>query len=120
MNVAQRSAMERKIIRHLVRCMKAKGWGVAYVNDGGDLVKCATERDVLAAVTAVDEADIVFKKDTNQGTLRRTAFIVLGNAGYDCICDHSLSNPELPEDDFEQVMREEVDPYCEKQEELAA
>lgn len=114
MNVAQRSAMERKIIRHLVRCMKAKGWDVAHVSAGGELVKCATERDVLATVTAVDEAGIVFKKDTSQGTLRRAVFIVLGNDGYDCICDHSLSNPELPEDDFEKVMREEVDPLCDK------
>lgn len=114
MNVEQRSAMERKIIRHLVKSMAAHGWVAALVNDGEEMVKCETERDVLAAVTAVDEAHIIFKKDTSQGALRRTAFIVLGNDGYDCICDHSLSNPELPEDDFEKVMCEEVDPLCDK------
>lgn len=113
MNVEQRQAVERKVVRHLVRAMKARGWQAAAVNDGEEVVKCKTEKDVMDAVFSVDESHIRFVKDG----IRRTAFIVLGNDGWDAICDHSCSSPDVPGDDFEQIMSSVVDPYCSSLEE---
>ena len=46
-----------------------------------------------------------FVKDKGWGRMRRSAYIVLGNDGWDCINDHTCSNPSIPEDDFEAVMK---------------
>lgn len=113
MNVEKRMEIERRVVRHLIRSMKAAGWRVFAVDDG-DVVKVNTEEEAMDAVFAVDEASIVFKKESGVGTVRRTAYIVLGNDGWDCICDHSCSNAGIAEDDFEKVMDEVVTPYCDK------
>lgn len=113
MNVEKRMEIERRVVRHLIRSMKAAGWR-AFAVDDGDVVKVSTESETMDAVFAVDEARIAFKKESGVGTVHRTAYIVLGNDGWDCICDHSCSNPHIPEDDFEKVMEEVVNPYCDK------
>lgn len=113
MNVEKRMEIERRVVRHLIRSMKAAGWRVFEVDDG-DVTKVSTENEAMEALFAVDEAHIFFLKETRAGTLRRTAYIVLGNDGWDCICDHSRSNAGIAEDDFEKVMEEVVNPYCDK------
>lgn len=113
MNVEKRMEIERRVVRHLIRSMKAAGWRVAAVDDG-DVTKVNTEEEAMDAVFAVDEARIGFMKETESGTVLRTAYIVLGNDGWDCICDHSCSNAGIAEDDFEKVMDEVVTPYCDK------
>ena len=50
------------------------------------------------------------------GRIRRAVDIILGNSGWDCINDHSLSNPNNPDDNFEDVMQL-VDTFAEQFEE---
>lgn len=112
MNVEKRQEIERKVVRHLIRTMKKNDWLVYYVHDGEERCQCLTEKDVMDAVFSVDESRIIFKK----GTCSRTAVIVLGNDGYDCIADHSCSNHALAYDDFGEIMdevQEYADQFCE-------
>lgn len=112
LTVEQRIEIERKVIAFLYAAMLKGGWTVAHVWDGEESVKCHSEEDVLDTVFSVDESAIIFKKTVRGVTLRRTAQIILGNDGYDCIADHSLST-EDEDDNFLQVMEQEVEPFCE-------
>ena len=110
MNIEKRMEIERKVVRHLIRTMKKHGWIAKKVDDGGDQYELTpTERSVMDAVFAVDEAQIYFSKESHGHWVQ----IVLGNSGYDCISDYNYSD----HDDFEHVMKTFVDPYCEKLEE---
>lgn len=105
MNVEKRIAVEKKIVRHLCDAMRKHGWDAIYVDDGGDEAEqTRSTEEVVEAVFAVDEATIAFKKG------RMTCFvqIILGNDGRDCISDYSFT------DEFDQIMKSEVDPFCEK------
>lgn len=115
MNVEKRQEIERKVVRRLIRTMKAHGWPVFYVDDGGDTVACQTEKEAMDTVFSVDESTIAFRKPAYAKTPAMTCFvsIILGNDGWDCISDYSYT------DEFEAIMRNEVDPYCSKLEELA-
>ncbi|MCL2874741.1 MAG: hypothetical protein FWF12_00305 [Betaproteobacteria bacterium] len=106
MNAEQRQAIERKIVRRLIRAMKQKGWNALYVFDGEERAPCKTEREVTDTAFSVDTSIICFQK------LRRVQ-IVLGNNGYNVIADRSLSNPDIPEDDFERIM-DEVQEYADQ------
>ena len=115
MNVEKRMKIERRIVRHLIRSMKAAGWGAYLVNDGEEQQRVSTEKEAMEAVFAVDEAHIFFRKAINHFKfISRCAYIVLGNDGWDCICDHSVSNPSIDADDFEKIMNEVIAPYCDK------
>jgi hypothetical protein len=66
----------------------------------------------MDAVFSVDESTIYF----DNGRVTRSAYIVLGNDGYDCIANHSCSNHALAYDNFEQIMdqvQEYADKFCE-------
>ncbi len=118
MNVEKRIGIEKKVVRNLVREMKKAGWESYAVNDGEEIVKCRLESEVMDAVFSVDESWIKFKKIIADGSsIKRSAYIVLGNDGYDAIADNSLSNPNIPEDDFAAVMDGPVSAYCDKIEE---
>lgn len=108
MNTEKRQEVERKVVHHLVREMKAAGWEAYRVFDGEEFEKTATETEVMDTVFSVDEAVIWFRK----GDLKRVASIVLGNDGYDAIADSSCSRADIPGDDFEAVM-EKVYAYAE-------
>lgn len=108
MNAEKRQEIERKIVRKLIRSMKAAGWVIARINDGGepdeDTIK-PNETEAMDCVFSVDESTIYFKKKAGTGDgVTHTVCIVLGNDGYDCIADHSCSNHALAYDDFETVM----------------
>jgi len=114
MNIEKRMEIERKVVRHLIRTMKAKGWIISRINDGGEPDEDTlnpNETEAMDAVFAVDDATIYFKK----GNMLRSAYIVLGNDGWDCIADHScsqLTEDDIPSgDDFEAVM-DEVQLWC--------
>ena len=84
----QRMALERKIVRHLIRTAKQHGYALTKVYDGGENVKCKTESAAMDAVFSVDESTIYFKHpDQPKG---HCAVIVLGNDGWDAIADSSL------------------------------
>jgi len=103
MNVKERAEVERKIVAHRFTTMAAYGWNVDYIFDGEYNVRYAdwTEAAVLDTVLSVDESLIRFMKSA----MRRSVRIILGNDGYDCIADHSLSDTYQIEDDFEVVMK---------------
>ena len=107
MNTEKRIEIERKIVAFLYNATAAAGWQVDYIFDGEDNVRYAewTEANVLDTVFSVDEATISFVKSTGRGRIRRAVDIILGNSGWDCINDHTCSNPSIPEDDFEAVMK---------------
>ena len=114
MRTEQRMEIERKIVRHLIRTMKKHGWNAIAVDDGGDgWEQTKTETEVMGFVFGVDESSIKFHKKVGNVKVTHFAYIVLGNDGYDCICDYGYSN----KDDFAEVMEKEVDPYIEKLEE---
>lgn len=112
-----RQEIERKVVRHLIRAMKEKGWLIARINDGGDPDEDTlkpNETQAMETVFSVDESTIYFKKKAGTGDgVTRTATIILGNDGYDCIADHSCSNHALAYDDFEAIM-DEVQEYADK------
>lgn len=114
MNVEKRIEIEKKVVRKLVREMKAAGWIAINVYDGEETVPVSTEAEVLDNVFAVDDSRIVFRKTVVPlAPMRRTAVIVLGNDGWDCIDDHSCSK-DHKHDDFEKIMDDVIYPYCEK------
>lgn len=115
MNTEQRIEVERKIVAFLYNAMAAAGWQVDYIFDGGDNVRYAewTEANVLDTVFSGDEATISFAKSTGRGRIRRGVDIILGNDGWNCVNNHSLSNPNNPDDDFEAVM-ELVDTFADQ------
>lgn len=111
MNVEQRQEIERKIVRHLIRTMKAHGWAAIAVDNGGDEWEpTRLESEVMDHVFSVDESWIKFRAEVAGVGRVHTVYIVLGNDGYDCICDHSSSE----KDDFGKVMNDHVDTYISK------
>lgn len=116
MNVEKRQKIERKIIRHLIRTMKANNWNLLWVHNGEEKIQLSTETEALDHVFSVDESTIAFQKIANDSKITRSAYIVLGNDGWDCIADHSLSSTALQDDDFEIIMDTIIYPYCETQE----
>lgn len=113
MNVEQRIEVEKEVVRHLCNTMAKHGWAIQAVFDGEEIENPKTIEEALDVVFSVDEATINFRKQLGQGSSKtHLAYIVLGNDGWDCICDHSLSDPNLAGDDFEKIMTEEIDPFC--------
>jgi DNA-binding transcriptional regulator LsrR (DeoR family) len=94
--IEKRIEIERRIVRHLIREAKKAGWIAVAVDGGDEVIPVFGETETMDAVFAVDEATIFFWK-TPEGDKRRTrsALIVLGNDGYDCIADHSAPHEEV-------------------------
>lgn len=115
MNTQQRIEVERKIVAFLFNTISQHGWHVDYIFDGRDNVRYAewTVAKVLDTVFSVDEATISFVKSTGHGRIRRVVDIILGSDGWGCVNDHSLSIPNNPDDDFEDVMQL-VDTFAEQ------
>lgn len=92
----ERKALERQIIRKLIRMMKEAGWAVFQVDDGGEeRVKVTTEGEAMDAIFAVDDSQLILKKDNT----RHVVCIVLGNS-HDVITDYSFNES----DNFEATM----------------
>lgn len=91
LELQQRMALERLIVRHLIDTAIKAGWKASAVDDGGDeRVPCANADEAMEAVFAVDESYIYFTKDVDGKKAKGMAVIVLGN-GIDCISDHSIA-----------------------------
>jgi hypothetical protein len=90
MNVKQRQEIEQRIVRHLLREAPKIGYLCDRVNNGGGDERCATEREVIDAAFAADDAMLLFIKQLEPGHLAHMwVEIVLGNDGYDVIADHA-------------------------------
>ena len=88
MQFEARIAIERKVVRNLIRTAKKHGYSLLRVWDGGEYVPTTTEREALEAVFSVDESLIRFKHPEEDKT--HCAVIVLGNSGWDAIADASM------------------------------
>lgn len=87
MEVSQRQAIERRVVRHLIRTAKAHGYALVRVWDGEESIRVSTERDAMDTVFSVDESRIVFKHPSEPKA--HCAVIVLGNDGWDAVADSS-------------------------------
>lgn len=111
MNAEKRQDIERKVVRHLIRTTKKHGWDAIAVDNGGDEWEPThLEREVMDHVFSVDESSIKFHKEVAGKGMTHYVNIVLGNDGWDCISDYSYSEGG----EFEKIMLNEVDPYCDK------
>lgn len=81
-----------------------------HVNPLSQFIKCSTETEAMEAVFAVDDARIYWRKEIAGRMVRGWAFIVLGNCGWDAICDNAAN-------DFDAEVVEPLTPYLNKLEE---
>ncbi|MFZ4478679.1 MAG: hypothetical protein ACOYNZ_02155 [Rhodoferax sp.] len=95
--------IERQIVRKLIRTAKTAGWMVRHVHDGApEMVKVRTEAQVMAAVFAVDDSTVLFKK---KGHMTVGVFIA-GGKRIDMLTDNRI------EADFEARVMEPMVAYC--------
>lgn len=92
MTVEQRIENEKRILKKLMIIMGGHGWWPELVDDGGEPdehVPVRTAGDVVEAVTAVDEAQIMFR---HGGGDFNWVQVILGNGnnGYDLVADYTL------------------------------
>lgn len=112
MTVEKRIEVEKKIVRKTIRLMKDAGWNVVGHNATNDesFEACSGEKETIEAVFSVDEAKVYFKK----GDLRRqVVFFVMGNDGWDVVCDYTAPMEGTPEHEFVLVM-DAVQEYANK------
>jgi hypothetical protein len=79
-----RRRMEIAVVRALLKTLAADGWELS-VDDGDYPNVTGTLPELMAAVFSVDVSSVIAAKN---GAVR-SAFIVLGNDGWDAIADHS-------------------------------
>lgn len=84
---------DRGGIQQAIRALRADGWTLDHVNDGGERVKVTTETEAIEAIMAVDEAWLHVKRGSEaDGTdARGYAFFVLGNAPDEVVCDYTTN-----------------------------
>jgi hypothetical protein len=88
-SVRPRARIELAIVHELIKRLKAAGYTLA-VDDGGDEEeKLNDEQEIVTAVFAVDEARLVVTKEGSNKI--SYVFLVMGNDGYDVICDYGTS-----------------------------
>lgn len=77
-------------IRQTIRALRAAGYVLDHVDDGGDeMVKVRTEDEALDAITAVDSAHLFVE---HPGPHRASyVWFVLGNDPEEVIADHGVS-----------------------------
>lgn len=88
MSIKQRIALEKTVVRRLIRDLKKVDWIATFVFDGDEHVPVKSEAEVMALVFDLDEATITFTK----GNRNLGVFIVLGNDGWDAICDYNYDD----------------------------
>jgi hypothetical protein len=96
---------ERKIIRHIIRSLKAAGWALYQFYDGDVMLPVTTETEALTLAFTVDESWFYFKNGDN----RHWVYFIIGNGndGFDIITDYSIA--EVGKDDgFEALMDKEL------------
>jgi hypothetical protein len=86
--VEKRIALEKRIVRRMIRHLKQNGYTLHSVDDGGDEdTRVRTEKEAMDAVFGVDEAHLYFQ--TPEFPKLMGVFLVMGNDGWDVIADHS-------------------------------
>lgn len=103
--IQERIVMERAVVRHAVKEIFAYGPDYLVRVHNGDDFACTHTRDlrvVMEAIMQTDEEHIYVYKKT--GALAKRGFpltkigwmfLVYGNAGWEVICDHTLTLGEM-------------------------
>ncbi len=84
----KRMATERLVVGTLLAVAKKHGYACTSVDAGEERVPCSTDEEAMATVFSVDESLMRFKHSDEPRS--HTAFIVLGNDGWDAIADCSM------------------------------
>ena len=93
MNVEQRQAIEKRIVKKVIEDGLAAGYELAVDNGGDGFEYCgADKKRLLEELFATDEEYLWFFKD---GKAAGRVYLVYGNDGWDVIADNSLSLGEL-------------------------
>lgn len=108
MNVQKRIQIEKKVVRKLIRMAKEIGFDTVSVYDGEEWYRNISESKALEHVFSVDESHIRFTHENGESF---RVLIVLGNDGYDAICDHTMS---ADEEHPWNAMMESIFVWCEK------
>jgi hypothetical protein len=89
MKIENRIALEKRIVRRLVRDLVAAGYEIT-VDNGGDEYEIPFSRSttqITAALFATDDENLIVRKDGKT----RFVHLVYGNDGYDVIADYNVS-----------------------------
>jgi hypothetical protein len=84
----RRWEVERDIVRATIEEAEKQGWTLYRVSNGEEVVTPKSHEEALEAAFACDEAHLHFGTTDGQ---EAWVFIVLGNDGWDVICDYTLS-----------------------------
>jgi hypothetical protein len=96
----ERMRIERAVVWNLGQHLKANGFEVVGVDDGGDeKIKVNDVKAAMEEIFAVDEASLFVRKE---GFKTHSIFIVLGNDGWDAIADYGYT--EGDPDQFQATM----------------
>jgi hypothetical protein len=109
MNIAQRIAIEKRVIRKLIRVAKAHGYKLTKIWDGEQMERVSTETEAMALVFNLDECRMYFKRDDQPKA--HCAVIILGNDGWDSIADCSMGEGW---DDVMEAMNDYSDKLCDE------
>lgn len=104
----KRSEVERTIVEEMTKRLIAAGWNPTYHNATDDMGRepISTLPEVMEAVFSVDECHVWFKKEQLR---EQWVFLVLGEGGYDVICDHTAPYENQPEHEFAKIMDSMLD-----------
>ncbi|AVJ51044.1 hypothetical protein PBI_PAJAZA_53 [Microbacterium phage Pajaza] len=92
--------IEATLVRKVIRALKAAGNPVVKVDDGEELIKTSTEKEILEAAFSVDEARLCTKNGS-------WVFLTLGE-GWDVICDYTVDLEEALSPIYEYISRNEA------------
>ena len=90
----KRIETERKIVRRVIRSLRAAGYFATEVWDGGEYVKVSSEKEIIDAVFAVDDATVHFDGGKGANNHSHGVYFVLGN-GLDVISDYHCGDKEF-------------------------
>lgn len=82
---------DRGGIQQAIRALRADGWELRHVWDGGERVKVTNETEAVEAITAVDEARLYVRRGDGVTTEKGWAFFVLGNSPEEVVCDYTTN-----------------------------
>lgn len=89
--IKARIALEKKIVRKLIRELKAAGYLPTQVWDSEQYVEVSGERDTIEAVFAVDDSTIHFDGGKGKNGHEHGVYLVCGN-GCDIISDYHIGD----------------------------
>lgn len=102
LNVSPSRKLEQRIVATLCKEMRAAGWDVWQIDDGGDdMEPVHTAQEAMEHVFNLDECWLYFRKQTTQGWVDHPVLLICGN-GADIISDWRFTDGDA--DGFSALM----------------